>query len=216
MSGSILVVDDEQDFLESVRRALVSSGFRNVRLEKNPLEAMSALEKGATFDLALIDIHMPEMDGMELLEKLRAESPETECMMVTAVNEARVAIECLRKGAYDYLTKPLSRDDLIAAVRRGLEKKRFLEILALHKTEHSPKLLNKEAFRPIVTQSGKIEKILEEAELHAESDVPILITGESGTGKELLAQAIHRASPRARYPFTPINMVSLPGSLFEA
>ena len=216
MSGSILVVDDEQDFLESVRRALVSSGFRNVRLEKNPLEAMSALEKGATFDLALIDIHMPEMDGMELLEKLRAESPETECMMVTAVNEARVAIECLRKGAYDYLTKPLSRDDLIAAVRRGLEKKRFLEILALHKTEHSPKLLNKEAFRPIVTQSGKIEKILKEAELHAESDVPILITGESGTGKELLAQAIHRASPRARYPFTPINMVSLPGSLFEA
>src|SRR5512135_1702414 len=122
MSGSILVVDDEQDFLESVRRALVSSGFRNVRLEKNPLEAMSALEKGAIFDLALIDIHMPEMDGMELLEKLRAESPETECMMVTAVNEARVAIECLRKGAYDYLTKPLSRDDLIAAVRRGLEK----------------------------------------------------------------------------------------------
>ena len=216
MSGSILVVDDEQDFLESVRRALVSSGFRNVRLEKNPLEAVSALEKGATFDLALIDIHMPEMDGMELLEKLRAESPETECMMVTAVNEARVAIECLRKGAYDYLTKPLSRDDLIAAVRRGLEKKRFLEILALHKTEHSPKLLNKEAFRPIVTQSGKIEKILEEAELHAGSDVPILITGESGTGKELLAQAIHRASPRARYPFTPINMVSLPGSLFEA
>jgi len=216
MSGSILVVDDEQDFLESVRRALVSSGFRNVRLEKNPLEAMSALEKGATFDLALIDIHMPEMDGMELLEKLRAESPETECMMVTAVNEARVAIECLRKGAYDYLTKPLSRDDRIAAVRRGLEKKRFLEILALHKTEHSPKLLNKEAFRPIVTQSGKIEKILKEAELHAESDVPILITGESGTGKELLAQAIHRASPRARYPFTPINMVSLPGSLFEA
>jgi len=216
MSGSILVVDDEQDFLESVRRALVSSGFRNVRLEKNPLEAMSALEKGATFDLALIDIHMPEMDGMELLEKLRAESPETECMMVTAVNEARVAIECLRKGAYDYLTKPLSRDDLIAAVRRGLEKKRFLEILALHKTEHSPKLLNKEAFRPIVTRSGKIERILKEAELHAESDVPILITGESGTGKELLAQAIHRASPRARYPFTPINMVSLPGSLFEA
>lgn len=216
MSGSILVVDDEQDFLESVRRALVSSGFRNVRLEKNPLEAMSALEKGATFDLALIDIHMPEMDGMELLEKLRAESPETECMMVTAVNEARVAIECLRKGAYDYLTKPLSRDDLIAAVRRGLEKKRFLEILALHKTEHSPKLLNKEAFRPIVTRSGKIERILKEAELHAGSDVPILITGESGTGKELLAQAIHRASPRARYPFTPINMVSLPGSLFEA
>ena len=216
MNYSILIVDDEQDFLDSVRRGLLSSGFRDVRLESDPKKVISFIERGETFDIALIDVIMPGMDGVELLECIRKSNPDTECLMVTAVNEAKMAVECLRKGAYDYLVKPVSKDDLIAAVKRGLEKKRLLQVLNVLKQDGAPLLVSKEAFHSIVTASEKMRKILKEAELHAVSDVPILITGESGTGKELLARAIHLASPRAKYPFTPINMVSLPGSLFEA
>ena len=136
--------------------------------------------------------------------------------MVTAVNEARVAVECLQKGAYDYLTKPVSRDELVSTFNRALERRRLLEVLSVGKTGTLPQIKHKDAFAPIVTQSEKMLRLLKEAELHAASDVPVLITGESGTGKELLARAIHRSSPRASFPFTSINMASLTGSLFDA
>jgi DNA-binding NtrC family response regulator len=132
------------------------------------------------------------------------------------LNEARVAVECLKKGAYDYLVKPVSRDDLLSSVRRAIERKKLFQILELTKKETVPELSNKAAFEPILTRSPKMSKILREAELHAVSDVPVLITGESGTGKELLAKSIHLASPRAKNPFTALNMVSIPGNLFDA
>jgi DNA-binding NtrC family response regulator len=216
MDNSVLVIDDERDFLDSIRRGLISSGFRNVRLESDPNQAAALFENGESFDIALIDVSMPGKNGLELLEAIKNTSPETECVMVTALNEAGVAVECLKKGAYDYLVKPISRDDLVLVVRRALERRRLLDILHIGKRKPPPKLAHVEAFKPIVTQSTKILRILKEAELHAGSDVPVLIEGESGTGKELLARAIHSASPRAHFPFTPINMASLTGSLFEA
>ncbi len=216
MHDGILVVDDEQDFLDSVRRVLIRSGFKKVRLLTDPLKAAAVLEAETFFDVALIDVSMPGMSGLELLEVIRTHSPRTECIMVTAMNEARVAVECLKKGAYDYLVKPISREDLVLSVKRALERQRLFEILHCRKLKVPPKLLNVEAFSPIVTRSAKVLRILKEAELHAASDVPVLITGESGTGKELLAKAIHCASPRAKYPFTPINMASLSDNLFDA
>jgi DNA-binding NtrC family response regulator len=122
----------------------------------------------------------------------------------------------LKKGAYDYLLKPVSREDLIFSMKRALEKMRLVDILDIGKSRTLPRLKNAEPFKPILTRSAKVLRILKEAELHAGSDVPLLITGESGTGKELLAWAIHAASPRSRFPFTPVNMASLTGSLFEA
>jgi DNA-binding NtrC family response regulator len=136
--------------------------------------------------------------------------------MVTAVNDVRVAVRCLRKGAYDYLVKPISEEDLVFSLRRTLEKKRLLEILDIEKSRDIPVLSHPEAFQTIITRSPAMMRLLKEAELHAGSDVPILITGESGTGKELLARAIHAVSPRARYPFMPVNMAAVSGSLFEA
>lgn len=156
------------------------------------------------------------MDGIELLETIKNISPKTECIMVTAVNEARVAVECLNKGAYDYLVKPISQEDLIFSMKRTLERKRLLDILDIEKSKILPQLIDTEPFEPIITRSQKVLKVLKEAELHANSDVPVLITGESGTGKELLARAIHAASPRSKFPFTPVNMASLTGGLFEA
>ena len=216
MSDSIIIIDDEQDFLESVNRGLITSGFKKLTLETNPYKAAALFEEGNIFSLALIDVSMEGLDGLELLEVIKNTSPSTECIMVTALNEAKVAVECLRKGAYDYLVKPITKDELVSAVKRVLERKRLLDILEFGKRSTPPKLEHEEAFSPIVTASMKVRRLLKEAELHAASDVPILVTGESGTGKELLARAIHLASPRARFNFTAINMAALSGTLFDA
>lgn len=216
MDHSIFIIDDEEDFLDSIRRGLVSAGFKNIKLETNSSKAATFFKSGGTADVALIDVIMPEMDGMSLLELIKRSSPDTECIMVTAVNEARMAVECLRKGAYDYLVKPISKDDLVSAINRALERKKFIEILEVIKKDSLPELKHPEAFSSITTKSAKVIKLLKEAELHAESNVPILITGESGTGKELLAKAIHQVSSRARFPFTPLNMASISGNLFDA
>ena len=216
MCPQIIVIDDEPDFLESIRRGLFTSGFKHVQLEKDPQQAIDVIEKGRDFDLALIDVTMPNLDGVSILERIKQQTPDTECIMVTAVNEARMAVDCLKKGAYDYLVKPITRDDLLASINRALERKRLLSILELDKSQGSLPLVNARAFHPLITGSSKMHKLLREAELHAASDVPILITGESGTGKELLARAIHRASPRADRLFAPVNMASIPAGLFDA
>ncbi len=216
MNDSILIIDDEVDFLDSVRRGLLSAGLKNLRLESDPRVVATAVQNGEHFDMALIDITMPWINGIQLLEMIKTNSPDTECIMVTAVNEARVAVECLQKGAYDYLTKPISRDELVSTLKRAMERRRLLEIISVGKAGTLPQIRHKDAFAPIITESEKMIRLLREAELHAESDVPVLITGESGTGKELLARAIHRSSPRAQFPFTSINMASLTGSLFDA
>jgi two-component system response regulator AtoC len=216
MGYEVLVVDDEVDFLDSVRRGLMLSGFKNVSLENDPQRASTLFEQGKHFDIALIDVNMPGKNGVLLLEEIKNASPDTECLMITALNEARLAVECLNKGAYDYLVKPISKDDLAFAVKRALDRKRLLDISNLEKGRSIPELTHADAFGPIVTRSTRIIRILKEAELHAASDVPILITGDSGSGKELLARAIHLASLRARYPFTPVNMAAITSSLFEA
>jgi DNA-binding NtrC family response regulator len=216
MQNQIIIIDDDLDFLEIIKGHLLDSGFKNIHTEDNPMKAASLFEEGRVFDIALVDMTMPEMDGLELLEIIKNISPKTECIMATAVNEARIAVECLNKGAYDYLVKPVSQGDLIFSMKRAMEKKRLLDILDIGKSQTLPQLVNKKAFKPIITQSQKVIRVLKEAEVHADSDVPLLITGESGTGKELLAWAIHAASPRSKFPFTPVNMASLTGSLFGA
>jgi DNA-binding NtrC family response regulator len=216
MTGRILIVDDDWDFLELMKARLTGAGFQQVRIEDDPLKAAAVIQTGELFDIALIDMTMPEMSGLELLDLVKNNSPRTECIMVTAVNDVRVAVRCLRKGAYDYLVKPISEEDLVFSLRRTLEKKRLLEILDLEKSKAMPVLSNPDAFQAILTRSSGMMRLLKEAELHAGSDVPILITGESGTGKELLARAIHSVSPRARYPFMPVNMAAVSATLFEA
>ncbi len=216
MSNRIILIDDDHDYLELLAGKLRDLGYPDVRLADNPLEAAAAFEQGELFDLALIDMTMPDMDGMALLDHIKNTSPGTECIMVTAINEARTAVECLRRGAYDYLVKPVAKDVLALTLPRALERKRLLDILDLEKNHSLAELVDPAPFAPIITQAPTMRRLLKEAELHAASNVPVLITGESGTGKELLAWAIHQASPRARHPFTPINMASVSATLFEA
>lgn len=213
---AILVIDDEQDFLDSVRRGLITSGFKNLFLYNDPRDAVTFLEKGGRVDIALLDISMPWMKGTELLSYIKELHPSIECIMVTAINEARTAVDCLKAGAYDYLVKPLVRDDLVAAIQRVTEKRRMMDKLTSQGSVAPSAAIRSEAFKTIITGSEKMIRILKEAELHARSDVPVLITGESGTGKELLAKAIHAASPRSRWPFLSVNMAALTGNLFDA
>lgn len=216
MDNSIIIIDDEQDFLDSIKRGLITSGIKTVRTESNAQKAASAFEKGEAFDIALIDINMPGMDGIELLHVIKNTAPSTECIMVTAVDEAKTAINCLKKGAYDYLVKPISRENLLLSINRALERKRLMEILDLGKHKTPLKIKNLDAFKFFITHSSDMLRVLKEAELHSLSDIPILITGETGTGKELLSHAIHAASPKARFDFTAINMESLNPQLFES
>ncbi|MEJ5359232.1 MAG: sigma-54 dependent transcriptional regulator [Desulfobacterales bacterium] len=217
MSGPrILVVDDDRDYLELMERRLRAAGYESLELYDDPLPARERFTAGPEVDLALIDVGLPGMDGRELLEWIKNHSAATECLLVTAMNDARTAIACLRLGAYDYLVKPVSEEDLVFAVRRALERKRLLDVLSIERSRRPPAFEHPEAFAGILTASAALRKVLKEAELHAASDMPILITGESGTGKELLARAIHRASPRRDRPFLPVNMAALSAELFES
>ena len=185
-------------------------------LVSDPRKVPGLLSQEMAFDIAVIDITMPVMDGQEVLSLIKNVSPFTECIMITGRNEARIAVNCLKKGAYDYLVKPIGADEFIRVVNHALERKRLLEIVELSKEQIHAKPADPAAFRSIITRSSKINNLLREAELHALSEMPVLITGETGTGKELLARAIHEVSPRAEGPFTPINMASLSESLFES
>ena len=216
MNNNIVLIDNEPLFLDSVRRGLNFCGFKNVRSEQDPNKAADLFKAGKLFDVALIDVNMQGTNGVELLDTIKNTSPSTECLMLTGTNDARIAVKCLKKGASDYLLKPISRDNLGLAVKCALERKRVLDILHPRKKMISTALTHVKAFRSIITRSPKVLKILKEAELHAASDIPILITGESGTGKELLARAVHCASSRTKFSFTPINMASVTGSLFDA
>lgn len=216
MNNNLVVVDDDRNYLDVLGRKLADIGFKRVRLEESSAKLAEEVKTGLSFDLALIDMAMPEIDGMALLETIKTNSPATECIMVAAINEARIAVECLNKGAYDYLVKPVATEDLSRSIKRTLERKRLLDLLDLEKRDDLPTLENEAPFRPIITQSKKMLRILKEAELHASSLGPVLITGESGTGKELLARAIHAASPRAQHPFSAINTAALSSASFEA
>ncbi len=216
MGNRIVLVDEDRDYMELLAGKLRSLGYGDLHLMDNAPEAVEAFEKDLPFDLALIDMTTTDVGGMAMLEHIKNSSPGTEVIMVTAINEARTAVECLKKGAYDYLVKPVAKDVLALTLPRALERKRLLDILDMEKRQAQPELANPGPFRPIITQHPSMGRILKEAELHAASNVPVLITGESGTGKELLARAIHNASPRADHPFTPINMSSIAPNLFEA
>jgi two-component system response regulator AtoC len=216
MKTAVLVVDDETAFLDSVVRMLRLEGYEDVTPISNPTEVEGLLEE-RSFDAAFLDITMPEMDGLDVLKIIKERSPETECVMVTANESIPLVIKAVKTGAYDYLVKPITPEQLTHALDRALEHKRLIESLLLRSSRAVKKALdNPDAFREIVTGDKSTLRLLHEAELHAASDIPILVTGETGVGKELMARAIHLASRRVDGPFVPVNMLSLSPTLFES
>jgi len=121
MNHSIIVIDDEQDFLDSMKRCLLQAGIKNIRLIVDPREAVDAIHNGEVFDLALIDINMPGLDGKKVLKAIKEKTPHTVCLMVTGVNEVKSAVECMKLGAVDYLQKPFTPDEFLSVIRPILE-----------------------------------------------------------------------------------------------
>jgi len=213
---TILIIDEDPAFLEKAKNLLHRGGYDDVQTETDPGQALMRVDRGAPYGVVLIDLDMQGLDGLGLMGAIHESDPDTECVVLSALNEARVAVDCIKKGACDYLTKPVRDDRLLASVKQAASRLRSSRAVFAPQPGHPDASAGATAFESIVTRSDRMRRIIQEARLHAGSDVTVLITGESGTGKELLARAIHRVSGRAGAPFTSINMASLAGSLFDA
>ena len=206
----ILVVEDEVNIRTALVTMLEKLGHE-VRGAATAEEALARLgEAGA--GLVLTDLRMPGMGGLELLRRIKTDWPETECIVMTAFGSIDTAVEAMRLGAYDYLTKPIDRSRLPLLVGKALER----HGLATENRRLRDRLATGACYRQLVGSSEPMQRVYRLVESVADSDVTVLLTGESGTGKELVARAIHHKSPRAGGPFVTVNCGALPENLFES
>jgi len=206
----ILVVDDEESIQMLLKEALTAWGY-HVTCVGTGVKALDAMH-GQLFDAALVDIRMPEMDGLTFLREVKRQDESIEVVIMTGYPTVSTAVEALKEGASDYLPKPLIMDELRHLMTRLMER-RFLrrEVNALRS-----RLGEQLAVNELVGSSPAMQRIKDVIGKVAVTDSPVLIEGESGTGKELVAAAIHRLSARAKGPFIPVNCSAIPGELLES
>jgi len=205
----ILVVDDEEILLKSCERALIPSGH-DVLTSRNPAEALGLLEK-EHFDLVLSDLKMPDIDGIELLRRVKENWPDTEVIIMTGHGTVNTAVSAMKLGVFDYIEKPFTPDAINVIVEKAMERKNlYLENARLKNEIKSRYIKN------IVGNSPPMEKIFKLISAVAPSSSTVLITGESGTGKELIARAIHYNSPRHENPFVVVDCGTIGGTLMES
>ena len=208
----ILVVDDEEAIRESLAAWLIKAGYQ-VDTADSGDTALARLHKHP-FDLALVDIKMPGMDGLELLGHIREKHPEILVVIITAYGSIESAVDAMKQGASDYLLKPFDPEHLILLIAKLAEQKALMDEnqrLRARLAEHDDVWLE-----DLLGQSDKMRRVFEEIERIAQTDTPILITGETGTGKELVARAIHSRSQRAFGPFVAINCGAMDKNLLES
>lgn len=206
----VLAADDDEAQRLLLRHHLADSGFE-VEMVEDGLEALEALEEGS-YDVAILDLLMPRADGIDVLRRIAGEQDRPEVIVVTAHGTIETAIEAMKLGAYDYITKPHRPEELILLVRRAWERRR----LSRDNRRHQAREARDTSPPEIVTQDPGMLRILEMARKVAPSESPVLITGESGTGKELVAQTVHRLSRRSRKSLVAVNCAALPGGLLES
>src|SRR5262249_44046417 len=205
----VLVVDDERPILESLQLIFERESL-DVVATPDAKEALEVLRKRRVA-VALTDLMMPGMSGIDLLKAARAVAPETEVILMTAYGTVETAVEAMKEGAYDFVTKPLKRAHIVRAVRKALEKQHLIE-----ENRELRAQLEASRKRALVGSSLAWRRTIEVVMQAASSEAYVLLLGESGTGKELLARAIHDGSPRAAGPFVPVNCAALPESILEA
>ena len=205
----VLIAEDEANLAQLLDQFLVSRGH-TVTTTHDGRAALDAL-KAEAFDVALLDIVMPEMDGLEVLRQLRTEASPPEVIIITGNGTIETAISAIRLGAYDYLSKPYRMAEIDVLVRRAWEKKQLTkENALLH-----DRLARKDGLPEIITQYAPMRAVLTLVERVAKSDSPVLISGDSGTGKELVARALHRLSGRGG-PLVDINCAAIAESMLES
>ena len=210
----IIIVDDDPTVLKAIFRTLNLNGFDNVIIENDSRKLMTLLEEREV-SLVLLDITMPYMRGDKLLGEIVARFPKLPVVMATATDDLETVVGCMKKGAFDYVTKPISTGRLLSAVHSGLEVSGLrLEQEALRQKEHKPELVCPRCFEKIITANEEMLKIFSYIEKISISSRPVLITGETGVGKELIAEAIHLASAR-KGRFIAVNVAALEDSVFS-
>ncbi|HYO13361.1 MAG TPA: sigma-54 dependent transcriptional regulator, partial [Thermoanaerobaculia bacterium] len=208
--ANILIVDDERP-IRRILSVLLAERRHRVTDAGSGEEALAALPE-AKPDLVLLDLKLPGIDGLETLKRLRALDPRLDVVMMTAHGTISSAVEAMRRGAYDYLTKPFDNDELLMIVDRALEMRRLnAEVESLRED-----LETRYGFSEIVGVSREIQAVFRMMAKVVRVDVTVLVTGESGTGKELVARAIHRRSQRAQGPFVAVNCSAIPATLVES
>ena len=211
---TVLFVDDDEKFLKSIERSFIDETYTTF-FAVSGKEALEIMKQQKVYVL-ITDMRMPEMNGLDLLEKIYAEYPSIPVIIVTAVNEVEIALRAVKLGAYEFITKPPDTDRLFLTIQRALSK-RLLESErdSLRKAfieEKSERIV----FSDLITDSALMYKVFELVEIFAPTNETVLITGETGTGKDLIAKKIHDLSPRRDYQFIPVNLASISTSLFES
>jgi DNA-binding NtrC family response regulator len=210
LKGSILVVDDEIEIREGLEALLTSESFE-VTLAETGEAGLQRLED-RPFDLMLLDVSLPDRNGLELLREIRRRDPQLSIILITAYGSIDMARAAFKGGAQDYITKPWSNDELIAQVSLAIEGRHLRD----ENVQLKRALKQRYSFPAIVGKSDKMLAVFDLVMQVAPSRSTILINGESGTGKELIAKAIHSASPRADKAFIPVNTGSIPADLLES
>ncbi len=207
---SILIVDDEPLQRDILKTILEDTGYETYTASSAE-EALKTI-KAAGPDVILTDLKLGEMDGVELLNKVQKEDIAPVVIIMTAFGTVSSAVEAIKKGAFDYLTKPLDKDTLLLTVKRAVER---MALLKENKQLHQA-LYDKFSIEGIIGNSRKMREAIDIAKRVSASPVTVLILGESGTGKELMARAIHYNSPRRTKPFTALNCAAIPENLLES
>ena len=208
--SKIIVVDDEPGMREFLEIMLQKDNYL-VSTATDGAEAIQKMENNL-FDLAVVDVQMPVMNVIEVLKKINEKCPETTVIMITAFASHETAIEAMKLGAYDYITKPFKIDEIKLVIRKALDRKK----LERENSRLKKELETKYGFGNIIGRSPSIVKIFELIKRVSELKVNILIAGESGTGKELVARAIHYSGSRHEGPFVPVNCGAIPETLMES
>lgn len=210
MNFTILIIDDEKNIREGLSAALELDGY-SVKLAANGAEGLALIEKG-DIDLVITDLRMPGISGEEVLAKVRGESPGIPVIVLTGHGSIDTAVDAMRNGAYDFLTKPLSLDRLSLIVKRALAGRE----LEIRHSSLQQELNAQASFESIIGKSAEMQRIFQMVRKAADSKASVLITGESGTGKELIANALHNLSPRKSNPFIKVHCAALSENLLES
>ena len=211
MRPNILIVDDEKNTREGLKKGLNNNNNYNIMLAGGG-EAALGIASRRPIDVVLTDLKMPGMDGIALMKKIKAISPETMIIILTAYGTVERAVGAMKQGAYDFVTKPVNLDEIDILIRRVLSTRKIeKENVLLHR-----QLEERYGFENIIGNSSRMKQIFELIRQVAPTRAPVLITGESGTGKELIAQAIHRNSSSRNGPFIDVHCAALSETLLES
>ncbi|MFZ5647501.1 MAG: sigma-54-dependent transcriptional regulator [Bacillota bacterium] len=208
MIPKILVIDDEEHMCWALERAMKQEGYQVLTTTRGRTGLELIREEAPS--LVILDLKMPEMDGMEVLKKAKEYNPKLPVVMLTAHGTIETAIEAMKIGATDYLTKPFDLDELKMVIRQNLVMSQLVSEVNFLRSELTKK------YRKMIGESPAIKEVMYLIEKVSNSNATVLITGESGTGKEVAAVAIHQNSPRRDYPFVPVNCAALPENLLES